>query len=99
MREKQDWVPTKMMRWFTVMTVGWWFIAGGIHAISVFAGGRNKLWYSIVGSEHGNLTVVEIQWPAPRKLFKVSSLHCNASHTWISNKFAAFAVERTQSEN
>merc|ERR1719343_1963542 len=86
-----------MIRWFTVMAIVWWFLAGCIHALSELYGGRNQVWDAFVGSEEVNMTLIQVNWPRPSRLFKVASLNCDEANMWVSTRSMAYSLETAQS--
>jgi hypothetical protein len=99
--DKTNWLPVKMMKYFTIMTICWWSGAGVSHGLLISFHQHNKM-IDFTGSnvlpvlsDKTNL----VQWPSPARLFKVAALHCSDSSVWVSSKFSMYALMQGETSN
>lgn len=82
-----DQLPGMVVHRFTMFAAFFWFTAGVLQAITCIHGmHRSDILM--------DMTVVQVEWPAPANLFEPTALHCNATHLTVSNGFATHRSER-----
>lgn len=96
-----QWLPVRMITFFTYFIVGWWVVQGLVHALMMSFDTHNTL-ESFTGSDDFSPLLHEaaeehITWPAPARLFKVSALFCDKSQLLVSNKFSMYSIAQNNS--
>jgi hypothetical protein len=97
-----NWLPVRMIKYFTIITICWWCMAGFSHGFLIafhkhnefrdFTGNNVLPPLSAKISEGGPHGHLFLQFPAPGHLFKVAALHCSESNLWVSSKFDTYAM-------
>eukprot|EP00929_Paragymnodinium_shiwhaense_P003301 TRINITY_DN10375_c0_g1_i1.p1 TRINITY_DN10375_c0_g1~~TRINITY_DN10375_c0_g1_i1.p1 ORF type:complete len:860 (-),score=180.28 TRINITY_DN10375_c0_g1_i1:238-2817(-) len=83
-------LPIRMIRYFTLVTIAWWGLSGLIHAATI--ADRDFMWKDFFGSNHFEATAKLVLFPEPTHLFKVAGLHCSNAHIWISSPFSTYTM-------
>lgn len=93
--EQADWLPQRVFNWFTRVAVAWWVLAGLFHAVGVLFESTgfadNFDFLTPTDSEAPTEeSFLQMNWPAPSRLFKVSALHCSGGQMWVSSRYSLY---------
>jgi len=98
---KTNWLPVRMIKYFTILTIVWWCMAGISHGLLIGYHKHNE-FVDFTGSNVLPPLAPKfalVQFPAPAKLFKVSALHCSPSGVWVSSEFSTYALLQGKKPN